>query len=231
MSLKVLTCPQACWVEFLSESHFSITYSPGILATLPDALSCRDNMYPERRVDFIGKNHQSFHQILKKNEIKELRFFSIKVEVFSDLVEQIKKAVWQDKDYREIIKKLARHESVSDYALEPEPKLVLFKDIVVIPENHELQLDILQIPHHSPLAFLPGQEKTFNLMKRDFHCNGMNQFTKDYLYSCRQCSRKKNTHHKMFGLLKPLQMASGTGNHHQWTLSLNCICQEALIQF
>ncbi|MBW0564467.1 hypothetical protein O181_104182 [Austropuccinia psidii MF-1] len=38
MSSKVLTCPQAHWAEFVSEFHFTITYCPGRLATLPDAL-------------------------------------------------------------------------------------------------------------------------------------------------------------------------------------------------
>ncbi|MBW0506647.1 hypothetical protein O181_046362, partial [Austropuccinia psidii MF-1] len=38
MSSKVLTCHQACWAEFLSEFHFSITYHPGRMATSPDAL-------------------------------------------------------------------------------------------------------------------------------------------------------------------------------------------------
>ncbi|MBW0581445.1 hypothetical protein O181_121160 [Austropuccinia psidii MF-1] len=79
MSSKVLTCRQARWAEFLSEFHFSITYCPGRLATLPDALSHWDNVYPERGVDFISKNPQNFHQVLKKNEIKESRFSSIKL--------------------------------------------------------------------------------------------------------------------------------------------------------
>ncbi|MBW0573312.1 hypothetical protein O181_113027 [Austropuccinia psidii MF-1] len=48
MSSKILTCRQARWAGFLPEFHFSITYRPGRLATLPDALSCRDNVYPER---------------------------------------------------------------------------------------------------------------------------------------------------------------------------------------
>ncbi|MBW0515066.1 hypothetical protein O181_054781 [Austropuccinia psidii MF-1] len=67
MSSKVLTRHQAHWAEFLSEFHFSITYHPGRLATLPDALSCWDNVYPERGVDFISKNPQNFHQVLKQN--------------------------------------------------------------------------------------------------------------------------------------------------------------------
>ncbi|MBW0506292.1 hypothetical protein O181_046007 [Austropuccinia psidii MF-1] len=212
MSSKVLTHCPARWAEFLFEFHFSITYHPGRLATLPDALSCWDNVYLERGVDFISKNPQNVHQALKQNEIEESRFFLIKVEVFSDLVDQIQKAVWQDKDYKEVLKQLARGESVSDYTLELKAKLLLFKDRVVIPRNHELQLDILQKGHDSPLAGHPGQEKTLKLMKRAFYWAGMNQIIKDYVSSCQQCSRNKNIHHKKFGLLKPLQIPSGPWN-------------------
>ncbi|MBW0516547.1 hypothetical protein O181_056262 [Austropuccinia psidii MF-1] len=89
MSSKVLTHCQARCAEFLSEFHFSITYHPGRLATLPNALSHWDNMYPERGVDSICKNTQNFHQVLKQNEMEESILFSIKVESFSDLVEKI----------------------------------------------------------------------------------------------------------------------------------------------
>ncbi|MBW0527402.1 hypothetical protein O181_067117 [Austropuccinia psidii MF-1] len=84
---------------------------------------------PREGVEFISKNPQNFHQVLKQNEIEESRFFS-------DLVYQIQKAVWQDKEYKEILNKLARRESVSHYTLEPQAKLLLLKDRVVIPSNH-----------------------------------------------------------------------------------------------
>ncbi|MBW0529643.1 hypothetical protein O181_069358 [Austropuccinia psidii MF-1] len=144
MSSKVLTCFQAHWAEFLSEFHFTITYCAGRLATLPDSLSRWDDMYPERGVDFISKNPQNFHQIIKQDGMQESRFFSIKVEIFSDLVDQIQNVPWKDKDYKEILKKLSRGESVSDYSLEPQAKLLFFKDRVVIPSNEEIQLNILQ---------------------------------------------------------------------------------------
>ncbi|MBW0524878.1 hypothetical protein O181_064593 [Austropuccinia psidii MF-1] len=44
LSSKILTCRQALWADFLSEFHFSITYHPGGLATLPDALSHWDGV-------------------------------------------------------------------------------------------------------------------------------------------------------------------------------------------
>ncbi|MBW0530784.1 hypothetical protein O181_070499 [Austropuccinia psidii MF-1] len=190
MSSKVLTHCQACWAEFLSEFHFTITYRPGRLATLPDALLHRDD----------------------QDGIQESRFFSIKVEIFSDLADNIQKEVWKDNDYKGILKKLARVESVPDYSLEPQAKSLLCKDRVVIPSNEEIQLNILQKRHDSPLVGHPGQEKTHKLIKGYFYWAGMNQFIKDYVSSCQQCSRNKNINHKKFGLLKPLSIPSGPWN-------------------
>ncbi|MBW0541585.1 hypothetical protein O181_081300 [Austropuccinia psidii MF-1] len=71
ISSKVLTCCQAHWAEFLSEFQSTITYCPGRLATSPDALSRRDNVYPERGVDFISKNPHNFYQVIKQDGIQE----------------------------------------------------------------------------------------------------------------------------------------------------------------
>ncbi|MBW0503442.1 hypothetical protein O181_043157 [Austropuccinia psidii MF-1] len=221
MSSKVLTHHQAHWAEFLSEFHFTITYCPGRLSTLPDALSFWGNMYPERGVDLIRKNTHNFHQVIKRDRIQESRFFLIKVEIFSDFADQIQKEVWQDKAYKEILKKLERGESVTDYSLEPQAKLLLFKDRVLIPRNEQIQLNILQKHHDSLLAGHPGQEKTLKLIKRYFYWAGMNKFIKDYASSCQQCLRNKNIHHKNFGLLKPLQIPSGPWN----SLSMDFITQ------
>ncbi|MBW0519237.1 hypothetical protein O181_058952 [Austropuccinia psidii MF-1] len=106
--------------------HSSLQYfmsSKVLTLCQANALSCRDNMYPERGLNFISKNPQSFHQVIKKDGIQESRFFSIKVEIFSDLIGKIQKEVWQDKDYKEIFKQLERGESVPDYSLEPQETL------------------------------------------------------------------------------------------------------------
>ncbi|MBW0495158.1 hypothetical protein O181_034873 [Austropuccinia psidii MF-1] len=182
MSSKVLTCSQAHWAEFLSECHFTITYRPGRLATLPDALS---------------------------------------LEILPDLVDVIQKEELQDKYYKEILKQLERGESITDYSLEPQAKLSLFKYRVVTPSNEEIQLNILQKRQDSLLAGHPGQEKTLKPIKRDFYWAGMNQFIKDYVSSCQQCSRNKNIHHKKSGLLKPLQVPSGPWS----SLSMDFITQ------
>ncbi|MBW0480942.1 hypothetical protein O181_020657 [Austropuccinia psidii MF-1] len=103
--------------------------------------------------------------------------------MFSDLVYHIQKNVWQDKGYEKILRKLARGEPVPDYSLEPQSKLLLFKDRVVIPRNKELQLNIPLKHHDSLLAGHPGQEKNLKLTKRDFYWAGMNQIIMNYVSS------------------------------------------------
>ncbi|MBW0579314.1 hypothetical protein O181_119029 [Austropuccinia psidii MF-1] len=209
MSSKVLTRRQARWAEFLSEFHFSITYRPGCLATLPDALSCRDDVYPERGEDFISKNPLNFQQLIKQDEVQPSRYFGVKVESFSNSIDSIQKRLWKDSQYRSILEELGKGKSIQDYSLDFSSQLLLFKDQVDVPNDPTIQLSILQKHHNSPLAGHPGQEKTLKLVKGDFHWSGMTQFIIDYVSSCQQCSRNKNIHHKKFGLLKPLPITNG----------------------
>ncbi|MBW0580516.1 hypothetical protein O181_120231, partial [Austropuccinia psidii MF-1] len=71
---------------------------------------------PRAGVDFVSKNPPNFHQVIKLDGIQESRFFSIKVEVFSDFVDHIQK-VWKD-NYKEILKQLARIQQVFKEELE-----------------------------------------------------------------------------------------------------------------
>ncbi|MBW0487477.1 hypothetical protein O181_027192 [Austropuccinia psidii MF-1] len=138
---------------------------------------------PREGVDFISKNPQNFHQVIKQDGIQKSILSSIKVKILSDLVSKIQKEIWQDKDYKEILKQLARGESVTDYSLETQAKLLFVNYRVVIPSNEEIQLNSIQKCHDSPLAGHLGQEKIPKLIKRDFYWAGMNQFSKDYVSS------------------------------------------------
>ncbi|MBW0505157.1 hypothetical protein O181_044872 [Austropuccinia psidii MF-1] len=82
MYSKILACNQARWGEFLSEFHFSITYCPGSLANLPDALSRQEKIYPERGEDSISKNSMNYQQIIKQDEIQASKFFAVKMNSF-----------------------------------------------------------------------------------------------------------------------------------------------------
>ncbi|MBW0561303.1 hypothetical protein O181_101018 [Austropuccinia psidii MF-1] len=123
MTSKVLTCRQARWAEFLSEFHFSITYRPGRLATLLDALSRWDDVYLERGEDFISKNPINFQPLIKQDEVQPSRYFAVKVKSFSNLIDSIRKQLWQHPQYRSILEDLGKGESVQDYSLDSSSKI------------------------------------------------------------------------------------------------------------
>ncbi|MBW0557375.1 hypothetical protein O181_097090 [Austropuccinia psidii MF-1] len=187
ISSKFLTHHQCRWAEFLSKFHFSITYRPGRLPTLPDSLSSWDNIYTERGEDFISKNPMNVQQLIKQDEVQPSRYFS----------------------YRSIPQELGKGKSVQDYSVDSSYKLPLFKALVVVPNDPTIQLGILQKHLDSPIAGHPGQEKTLKVVNQAFYWSGMTQFIKDYVSSFEKCSRNKNIHHKMFGLLKPLPIPNG----------------------
>ncbi|MBW0516280.1 hypothetical protein O181_055995 [Austropuccinia psidii MF-1] len=194
-------------------NHSSLQYfmSSKVLtrSTLLDALSRWDDVYLERGEDFISKNPMNVQQLIKQDEVQPSRYFAVKVESLSNLIYSIQKKLWQDSQYRNILEELGKGKSIQDYSVDSSSQLLLFKDQVVVPNDHTIQLSILQKRHESPLAEHPGQEKTPKLVKQDFYWSGMTQLIKDYVSSCQRCSRNKNIHHKNFGLLKPLPIQNG----------------------
>ncbi|MBW0527288.1 hypothetical protein O181_067003 [Austropuccinia psidii MF-1] len=151
----------------------------------------------------------NIQQLIELDEVQPSRYFAVKVESSSNLIDSIQKALWQDSQYRGILQELGKIKSVQDYSLDSSSQLLLFKDQVVVPNDPTMQLSILQKRNDSPLAGHPGQEKTFKLVKRDSHWSSMTQFIKDYVSSCQQSSRNNNIQHKNFGFLKPLPIPNG----------------------
>ncbi|MBW0584071.1 hypothetical protein O181_123786 [Austropuccinia psidii MF-1] len=134
MSSKVLTCPQAHWDEF----HFSITYCPGCLATL------LDDIYPERGEDLISKNPMRFQQLIKQDEVQPSRYFEVKVESFSNCIDSIQKALWQDSQYRSILQELGKGKSIQDYSPDSSSQLPLFKYWVVVPNDPQFSSEFFK---------------------------------------------------------------------------------------
>ncbi|MBW0478314.1 hypothetical protein O181_018029 [Austropuccinia psidii MF-1] len=59
ISSKVLTCFKARWSEFLCGVHFSITYCPGHLAPLPDALSGEGGGFHQQESNELSTSNQA----------------------------------------------------------------------------------------------------------------------------------------------------------------------------
>jgi len=81
--------------------------------------------------------------------------------------------------------------------------MLLLNKRLYILDHDDLRLRVLQYKHN-PLVGHYGQNKTIELIHRDYAWPGMRNFMKDYCNSCTVCGRIKPHWHKPYGLLKPL---------------------------
>ena len=157
---KVLTCQQACWAEFLAEFNFVITYRPGKLGTLPDALTRRDDVYPDRGEAFADKNPGNVRQLFKQSSSGSVSLFSISTSSLGDKLKTLLVAQGKDPLCLSIIQDLQSGESQKGYKLDSPKNLLLFKGKIYIPDDKDIKLYILHSHHDAASAGHFGQDKT-----------------------------------------------------------------------
>jgi len=84
--------------------------------------------------------------------------------------------------------------------------LLYYKDRLFIPDNEDLQTLIAKICHNSKIAGHFGQEKTLEIITRDFYWKKITDWVNDYVRSRTTCQQAKAPRHARFGLLSPLQV-------------------------
>jgi len=84
--------------------------------------------------------------------------------------------------------------------------LLYYKNRLYIPKNKALQTEIAQGCHHSLVAGQFGQEKTIQIVTRDFYWKGLADWIRDDVRSCNECQHSKSPRHPKYGLLQPLEV-------------------------
>jgi len=82
--------------------------------------------------------------------------------------------------------------------------IVLYNNLVYVPDNHQLKLDILDQTHNTRLSGHLGNDKTYRLLARTFYFPHMRAFVNTYIMGCETCTRNKTPRHRPYGLLQPL---------------------------
>jgi len=87
---------------------------------------------------------------------------------------------------------------------------LLLKDgRVYVPEDNGVKLRILGGCHDGKTAGHLGQEKTLELVARDYFWPGMRKFVNEYVLTCDTCARNKAPRHRRHGQLQPLPIPDG----------------------
>ena len=105
-----------------------------------------------------------------------------------------------------------RNEEIRE-ALEPftleQDGLLLHDGLVYVPTKDAIKLEILRSHYDSRAAGHLGQEKTLELVSRDYYWPRMRSFVNDYVRTCDTCARNKAPRHRRHGELHPLPIPAG----------------------
>jgi len=80
------------------------------------------------------------------------------------------------------------------------------KEKLWIPEGKGLRQGILELEHDTKVAGHMGQDKTIELICRNFWWPKMDKDIIDFVRSCPECQKNKAVHHQPYGLLNPLEL-------------------------
>jgi len=99
--------------------------------------------------------------------------------------------------------------------------LLRYDGHIWVPDVNDLRLRILLNNHDHPVSSHFGQNKTLELVRRDYTWPGVRTFVKDYCKSCTTCVRSKAPRHRPYRFLRQLPIPEKPWN----SISINFIDQ------
>ncbi|KAF8692091.1 hypothetical protein RHS03_08657, partial [Rhizoctonia solani] len=197
MQARTFNQRHAQWHIFLSDFNFEIHYCPGKQLGKPDALS--------RRVDYVDSTQDP--EVMLPAEV-----FANTTEEELEIVTEICTKLGEDPSLKPIIQFLTEDadnappsicKAYRDYDWEED--LLWYCGKLVVPDLETLKECLLKEFHNSPLAGHPGQQRTLELLSRNYWWPGMKLSTKEWVECCPTCQANCRAHAPVIAL-KPLEV-------------------------
>jgi hypothetical protein len=223
MTTKVLNRRQARWAQELAGMDFKNFYRKGTSNGKPDTLSRRLEYRPEKggggdhpiQTVLNEKHFDTISAISTGGEgtvfccsAVQLAYLATSVSKWTKEFEQeIRNAGQHNAAYYQALEDLSgstQRTEGKERILELQDGLLYRKGLLWVPEN--ARSAILHTEHNSPVAGHFGQDKTIELIRRNFWWPKMDQDIIEYIRSCLECQKDKATRHKPYGLLSPLEL-------------------------
>ena len=214
LTTKLLTRRQARWSEYLSQFNMIIRFRPGKLGAKPDALTRRWDVYPkEGDSDYSVVNPHNYRPVFTHEQLSAslratiLRFPVLRAVVVLDeeqLRSDIRSAQGSDNPPAELATGLAHaSDGHPRWSLDSDG-LLCYNHRTYVPDSGDLRLRVLRSRHDHPTAGHWGQNKTQDLILRDYNWPGLRDLVRDYCKTCTTCARSKVPRHLPYGTLKQL---------------------------
>ncbi|QRW27779.1 Retrotransposable element Tf2 protein [Rhizoctonia solani] len=197
MQARTFNRRHARWRIFLSDFNFEIHYRPGKQSGKPDALS--------RRSDYIDMPPEP--EVMLPAEV-----FANTSEEELEIVTEVRAKLREDPSLEPIIQFLTEdadnappsiRKAYRDYDWEED--LLWYRGKLVVPDSEALKERLLREFHDSPLAGHPGQQRTLELLSRNYWWPGMKSSAKEWVECCPTCQANRRAHGPAIAL-KPLEV-------------------------
>ena len=211
---KLLTRRQACWSEYLAQFNLLIRFRPGHLGKKPNALTWRPDLYPTKGTQPPeSTNLYNYCPLFTQEQLAFITRIahldsppssSKKPLDIKSLHIDIRRSLPQDSTTLALLANPTSSQD-TDWLLDKD-RLVRYLRRIFVPDALDLQLRILKYKHDHVLAGHFGQEKTWQLVERDYFWPELWHYVKDYVRSCNTCSHNKTCHYRLYGFLKQLSI-------------------------
>ena len=218
VTTKQLNRRQVRWAQLLANYDFVVKYRPGVQNGKADALSRRSDHISTQLDPLRSSSLLRPEQVLFATSLFGTSFAFATLSD-SDIENKIIDAYAHDKSLSEIIKLLQQSQTASSsldsstlarlkhYSL-TDSGLLLFDNLIYVPNSLDLKLSILQSHHDSPSSGHFGHARTFELISRSYYWPKLRSFVEKYINSCETCNRNKPVRHAPFGELQSLPVPS-----------------------
>jgi len=191
---------QARWYLKLQDYNFTLQHIPGKTNTKADI--------PLRKDQVNTKEDNKDVQMLKEElwtrrttaEIIILKRMT-KMED-SDILKKIRNNNTREKEVIQVMNK-------EDSETWEEEGIIYKKGRIYVPNNKKLKEKILKENHNPVDVRYLGQQRMFDLIKRNYWWSGLKEDVKKYVQGCFRCQQNKVQHQKKLGELYPLEIPQG----------------------
>jgi len=203
---KVLNRRQARWAQELAGIDFRIYYRPGTQNGKPDALSRRSEYRPEKGgvenqpiTTVLQGKHLANRQIAERQTrsfiASSARLASLPARGWGpEFAKKVHQEGKKDGAYQQARKEAEERTNQMDKStLRIQDELLYRKNMLWVPEK--LIQEVMESEHDTKVAGHMGQDKTIELIRRNFWWTKMNERIIDFVQSCPECQRNKASRH------------------------------------
>src|ERR1700716_4291714 len=206
MSTKILIRRQARWADLLADYDFVLEHIPG--KTNPADGPSRPPDYAEDATEVEDG------AIFPKSAFRCLAIMAVRRQHTpqEDLRQRLIQALAKNKVANEHKQEVDQQTTVAvrQHKLWSwDDSLLLFDNLIYVPDDDALRLELMRMHHDAPLAGHYSTKKTLELLSRSYYFPHMAKYVKKYVNTCDICAHGKAPRHRPHGELAPLPVPTG----------------------